>query len=174
MPNIVWFQTFLIPKYYPYLLFVPAFPFDRRNSELIFLRWVGGPILQRGAVPIHWIWSLQILSPVCWVFWLMSSLLGPRNLLGPWHLELFTGYPQFPFSYCYSIPFKFLTVHTSPSPLYLNQLPLFPPPPLSFSNLSLPQHPEIIFLPLLSRTVESTLWCGLLSSWVSYGLWAVS
>jgi hypothetical protein len=23
-------------------LFVPAFPFDRRNSGLIFLRWVGG------------------------------------------------------------------------------------------------------------------------------------
>jgi hypothetical protein len=41
-------------------LFVPALPFDRRNSGLIFLRWVGGPIFQLGAMPIHWIWSLQV------------------------------------------------------------------------------------------------------------------
>jgi hypothetical protein len=62
-------------------LFVPAFPFDRKNSGLIFLRWVGGPIPQQGAMPIHWIWSLQVLFPLCWVFWLKSSLLGPGNLI---------------------------------------------------------------------------------------------
>jgi hypothetical protein len=61
-------------------LFVPAFPFDRRNSGLLFSRYVGGPIPQPGAMPIHWIWSLQVLSPLCCVFWLMSSLLGSGNL----------------------------------------------------------------------------------------------
>jgi hypothetical protein len=35
-------------------LFAPAFSFDRRNSGLIFLRWVGGPIPHPGAMPIHW------------------------------------------------------------------------------------------------------------------------
>jgi hypothetical protein len=30
------------------------------------------------------------------VFPLISSLLGPGNLLGPWHLGLSNGYPQFP------------------------------------------------------------------------------
>ena len=53
--------------------FVPAFPLDRRDSGLKFLKWVGGPIPQLGAMPIHWIWSLQVLSPLCWVFRLMSS-----------------------------------------------------------------------------------------------------
>ena len=61
-------------------LFVPAFPFDRRNSGLIFLRWVGGPILQLGAMPIYWIWSLDVLSPLCWLFWLMAFLLCPSFL----------------------------------------------------------------------------------------------
>ena len=55
---------------------------------------MGDPIPQLGAVPVHWIWSLQVLSPFCWVLWLMSSLLGPGNLLGPWHLGLSSGYPQ--------------------------------------------------------------------------------
>jgi hypothetical protein len=69
-------------------LFVPTFPFDMRNSGLIFFRWVGGLIPQLEAVSIHWIWSLQVLSPLCWVFQLMSSLLGLGNLLGPCHLGL--------------------------------------------------------------------------------------
>ena len=99
-------------------LFVPAFPLDRKNSGLIFLRWVGSPIPQPGAVPNLWIWSLQVLSPLCWVFQLMSSLLGPGNLLGPWHLGLSSGYPQFPIPHCYTPLFKFLTLCTSPlSPL---------------------------------------------------------
>jgi hypothetical protein len=34
---------------------VPAFPYDRSNSGLIFLRWVGGSIPQLGVTPNHWI-----------------------------------------------------------------------------------------------------------------------
>jgi len=50
-------------------LFVLAFPLDRmRNSGLNIFRWVGGPIPQLGAVPNLWAWSLQVLSPLCWIF----------------------------------------------------------------------------------------------------------
>jgi hypothetical protein len=74
-------------------LLVHAFSLDKNSSALKFLRWVGGPITQLGAMPIHAIWSLQILSLLCWIFWLMSTLLGSGNLLCPWHLRLFSGYP---------------------------------------------------------------------------------
>jgi hypothetical protein len=43
-------------------LFVPFFPLDRSNSGLIFLRLEGSFILQLGAVPKLWIWSLQVIS----------------------------------------------------------------------------------------------------------------
>ena len=82
---------------------------------------MGGPIPQLEAMPvmpIHWIWSLQVLSLLCWVFWLLSSLLGPGKLLGPWHLGLSGGYPQFLLPHCYTPPFKILILCTSP---------LFPP-----------------------------------------------
>ena len=72
------------------------------NSVLKFLRWAGGPIPQPGAMPIRWIWFLQVLSSLCWVFWLMASLLGSGNILLPWHLELSSGYSQLPIPYCYT------------------------------------------------------------------------
>jgi hypothetical protein len=95
-------------------LFVPAFPFDRSDSGLLFLRWVGGPIPQLEAKPTHWIWSLQVLSPLCWVFQLMSSLLNPGNLLGPWHLGLSSGYPQSP------LPHVLHSSYQIPDPLYFS------------------------------------------------------
>jgi hypothetical protein len=45
--------------------FVPAFSFDRNNSELKFLRWVCGCIPQLRAMPIYWKRSPQVLSPLC-------------------------------------------------------------------------------------------------------------
>jgi len=128
-------------------LFVPEFPFDRRNSGLIFLRWVGGPIPQLSAVPNHWIRSPQVLSSLRWVFWLKSSLLSPGNFLGPWHLGLSSGYPQFSF---------FLLLHTYfqiPDPLYFPHLR----PYLNCSPFSLP----ILFLsqipPSLSPSTSQRL-----------------
>ena len=130
------------------LLFVPVFPFDRSNTGLLYLRWMGGSIPQPGTVPIHWIWSQQVLSPLCWVFWLMSSLLGPGNLLGPWHLGLSSGYSQFPFPHCYTATFKLLTLCTSPPSPPISELPfLFPAPPLSLLDLSLPLLPRDYSLP---------------------------
>jgi len=114
-----------------------------------------------------------VLVPLCWVFWLKSAILGPGNLLGPWHLGLSSGYPHFPLLHCYTPTFKFLTLCTSPlSPPLLNcPLPL---PLLSPSQIPLfLNFPEIILFLLLSRTVVSTLSCDLLSSWASYGLWVV-
>jgi hypothetical protein len=63
--------------------FVPVFPWDRRNSGLNVWRWVGGHILQLGALPNLWIWSPQALPPFSLVFKLMPSLLGPGNLCFP-------------------------------------------------------------------------------------------
>jgi hypothetical protein len=67
-------------------LFVPAFPLDRRNSDLIVLRWEGGFIPQTGPVLKLWIWSLQVFSSLCWVFQQMSYPLGPESLLLSLHL----------------------------------------------------------------------------------------
>ena len=60
-----------------------------------FLRFIGDPIPQLEAVTVHWIWSLQVLSPLCWTFRLTSSLLGSGNILSPWHLKLSSDYSQF-------------------------------------------------------------------------------
>jgi hypothetical protein len=118
-------------------LFVLAFPSDRRNNGLIFLRWVVGPIPQLGAMPIHWVWSPQVLMPLCWGFWLMSSQLSVGSFLDPWHLGLSSGYPQFP-PHCYTPPYKLLTLCTSsPSPPISEPAHLFPSPPCFLPDLPL-------------------------------------
>jgi hypothetical protein len=118
-------------------LFVPAFLSDRSNSALILghLRWVGGPMPQPRAMPNLWILSLHVLSPLCWVFQLLSSQLGHGSLLLSWHLRLSSGYPQFPIPHSYKPPFKFLTLCTSPTPCLLPQL-ILPPPPFYLPLLS--------------------------------------
>jgi hypothetical protein len=68
------------------VLFVTVFP--RSHSGLKFWRWVGGPIPQPEVMPNLWIWSLQVLPSLCWLFQLMSSPLGPGSLLLSWHLGL--------------------------------------------------------------------------------------
>jgi hypothetical protein len=37
---------------------------------------------------LHWRWFLQVPSPLCWVFPLMSFPLHPGDLSLPWHLHL--------------------------------------------------------------------------------------
>jgi hypothetical protein len=45
-------------------LFVPELPFDRRDSELIFLRQVGSPITQPSlAYPVYMV-SIDSISPL--------------------------------------------------------------------------------------------------------------
>ncbi|EDL30734.1 mCG148045 [Mus musculus] len=125
---------------------------------------MGSPIPQLGAMPIHWIWSLQVLSPLCWLFRLMSSPMGPGNLLLPWHLGLSSGYPQFPIPHCLIFLFNFLSL---PIP---DPAPSLPPPSLTLPGLSLPLPPMIILVPLLSRTEASTLWSSCFLNFI----WSVS
>jgi hypothetical protein len=73
-------------------LFGPVFPLDRNISVLKILRCMGGSILQMKALPIYWRWSLQVVSPLCWVFQLKSSQMTPRSLLLPRRLGLSSSY----------------------------------------------------------------------------------
>jgi hypothetical protein len=68
--------------------FVSVFSVDRNNSELKILRWVCLSIPFLVAMSVKLRWSLQILSLHCWVFRLISSLLGSGKLLHLWDLEL--------------------------------------------------------------------------------------
>jgi hypothetical protein len=77
-------------------LFFPVFSLDMHSPGLKILRWVCGPIPQLWSVPIHCICSLQVLSPLCWIFLLMLSSLCPENLLHLWYLRIFSGLPPLP------------------------------------------------------------------------------
>jgi hypothetical protein len=83
------------------------------------------PHLSTGAMPIYLRWSL-----LCWIFQLKSSPLGPGIFLFPWHLGLFSGYPEFPIPHCYIFLFNFPTLYTS-----LLSLPILD---LALLSLSLP------------------------------------
>jgi hypothetical protein len=52
----------------------------------------GDPIPQLGAMPIYWKSALQVLSLLCCIFQLESSLLGPERLSLPSHLRFSRGY----------------------------------------------------------------------------------
>jgi hypothetical protein len=82
-------------------LFVPVFPFDRNNSGLKILRWMSGLISQLGAMSNYLRWSLQVLSPLCWVFRVMSPPLGLENHLLPWCLGLSSGSTPPPTAICF-------------------------------------------------------------------------
>ena len=107
----------------------PCISFIQEKFLVKILRRVDGSVVQPGAVPILWIMSLQLLSPLCWVFQLMSSPLGPESLLLSWN--------QFPIptaTHLLSISWPSLLSHLSPfnfsplSPFTPVPVPLFPPP----------------------------------------------
>ena len=54
-------------------------------------------IFEMGPMPKVWKKSLQLLSPLRWVFQIMSSLLGPGDPFAFLHLGLSDGYPSSPF-----------------------------------------------------------------------------
>ena len=49
-------------------VFVPVLPLDRNKSRLKILRCVSGTFPQLEAMPSHWRWSLQVLSPLNGIF----------------------------------------------------------------------------------------------------------
>jgi hypothetical protein len=122
--------------------------------------------LNLGAMPNLWIWSLQVLPPLCRVFQLMSSLWGPGRLLLSWYLGLSCCYPQFPIPHFYIPLFNFLTLCTSPPFL---PIPDSPPPPLPPKSLP-PSTSLDYFVPLLRRTEASTFWSSFLLSF----MWSMS
>ena len=127
-----------------------------------------GPHPSERRLLIHWMWSLHILSPPCCVFRLMSSFLGPRNLLGPWHLRLYSGYPHIQTPFQITDPLYFSSISSNiwtNTPFYL--LHLSP-----FQNLLF-----LYFSRFFSSHISIELYhphIGLPSPWVSYGLWVVS
>jgi hypothetical protein len=88
-------------------------------------------------MPFYKRWSLQVLSPLCWLFQLMSSQLGPETLMILWHLELSAIPP--PHSHTHTATH----FHSFPWPtgllsclfLYLILPPPFPSPLLSPSQV---------------------------------------
>ena len=106
----------------------PCISFIQEKFLVKILRRVDGSVVQPGAVPILWIMSLQVLSPLCWVFQLMSSPMEPGSLLLSWHLGHAGSYPQSPILHCYMPLFNFLTLCTFPPSLPTPDLPAFPPP----------------------------------------------
>ena len=125
----------------------------------------------------YWMWSLQVLSPCCWVFLLMSSPLGPGSLLHLWFLGLSNGPPTPTPTYFYS--FSWPSGLLSCLLPYLI-LPPFSPPSLFQPGSSLPLPSMIILFTILSGIEASTLWSffllkfiwplrcfmGILSFWV--------
>jgi hypothetical protein len=93
--------------------FCPWICFIQEKFWVKSFEMVGGPILQLGVMTIYWRWSLQVLSPLYWVFWLMSFPLGPGKLLLNQHLEFSIGCHQFPTPHCYISLFIFLDLWIS-------------------------------------------------------------
>jgi hypothetical protein len=111
----------------------------------------GCPIPQLGAVPIYWRWSLQVLSPLCWVFPLKPLPLAP---------ETFKWLPQIPVPLCYTfllnVPILCTALLSPPIPV---PAPFYPPPPLLYlRGPFLLLAPVIISYPVLCRIETSTLW----------------
>jgi hypothetical protein len=103
----------------------------------------------RGAMPNHWIWSLQVFSPFLGISDTVIPT-GPGSFLLSWHLGLSNGYSQFPTLYCYTPLFNFLTLCTSLPPRVSSHTwlcSLLPSPPPS----QVP--PSLYFLWLLTAFV---------------------
>lgn len=136
------------PSLQPLLHLCPCISFKQNNSGLEILRWMGGPIFQLRAMPSYYRWSLQILSPCCSAFQLMSCPLGPGRLLHPWFLVV-TQFPHLPTAtYCYSFSWPsgiFFCLFP-----YLVLSPFFPLPSHSHAGPTHPLPPIIILFPLLS------------------------
>jgi hypothetical protein len=111
------------------------------------LRRVYDPIPQLGVLSKLRILFLQVLYPLCWVFQITSSLLGPGKLLLPWHLGLSGGCTQFPIPHCYTPLFDFPALCTTPlSPSILDTAPFFLFPSCLPPNSLLPSNSHDYFV----------------------------
>ena len=72
-----------------WFIFCPSFSSDGNNSKLKILRWVTGPFPHVGNMPIHWGWSLKVLSRLCCTCCLGPSTLSPVSLVNSILLSFF-------------------------------------------------------------------------------------
>ena len=72
-----------------WFIFCPSFSLDGNNSKLKILRWVTGPFPHVGNMPIHWGWSLKVLSLLCCTCCLGPSTLSPVSLVNSILLSFF-------------------------------------------------------------------------------------
>jgi len=150
----------------------PCISFRQEEFWVKVLRWVDGPIPQCGAIVTNlWIWSLQVLSPLCSVFLLMSSQLNSGSSWLSWHLGVTSGYTSSPFpTVTHFCSISWHSVHLLGLFPHLI-LPSFPPlSPFSLTNSSFPLLPLITLFSLLNRTKPSTLW----SSFFLIFIWSAS
>jgi hypothetical protein len=149
----------------------PCISFRQEQFWVKILEMVGWP---HPSIEGHLlIRSLQVLYPLCWVFQLMSSPLPNGSLLLSCLQGLFDGYSQFHVSHCYTPPFNFPTLYTSPpppSPPTPDPAPLFTHPLLFLSSPTHSLPPVSILFPILSRTEASTLWSSFFLSFI----WSVN
>jgi len=121
-------------------------------------------------MPNHWICSIQVLSPLCWAFWLMSSplVLGTSCIPVIWNFLVVT--LQILIPHCYTLLLNSLTLCTS-----FPSHPTPGPPLLSLPLLSPSQVPPpmIILFSLLSRTEVSTLWSSFFLGFICSVSWMV-
>ena len=122
-------------------IFFLVFSLNRSNSGLILLRRVSDPIPQLRVVPKVCIWSLQVLSPLCCIFQLMSSPLIQEASCFPGIWDFLLATSSSPSSHCYILLFKFLTLSTSlQSPLIPDSSSPFPLPLLTSSQVCPPSN----------------------------------
>jgi hypothetical protein len=88
----------------------PSMSFRQEQFWVKNLETRGWPHPPTGALPNLWIWSLQVLLPLCRAFQLISSPLCPERFLLSWHLGLAGGYSPVPIPHCYTPLFKFLCI----------------------------------------------------------------
>jgi hypothetical protein len=88
------------PFLHSLLHFCPCISF-RQEHFWVKIKKGRYPIPQPWAMPNLWMWSLEVFSPLCWVFQLMTPPLDPRYLLISWKQEHSGCYTQNSISQCY-------------------------------------------------------------------------
>ena len=129
------------------------FSFRQYQLCLKTLRRVTDPISQLRALPNLWIWPLRVLSPLCWLFQLMPSLLGPGSILAFKVSGTCCWLPTFSHPTLLYTSVQFINpLNISHVSAHTSSCPPFFISPYSMPRPAHPLHPKIILFPFLSRT----------------------
>jgi hypothetical protein len=151
-------------------IFCPCLPFGQEHFWAKIFEMGGWPHPSTGAMPIYWNWSVQIVSPLSWVFIAKVIDIGSWEPLPSVGMALSRHYPQFPIPQCYMFLFNFPTLYTFllsfPIP---NPVSLSPSPSSLPSKSLLPSTSCIILFSILCWIEASILW----SSFFLSSIWFV-